>query len=210
MKKVVIPAAPGALSALGILDAELRREVSRTVMLEPESAKIEPAFRVLEAEARRAFVAEGARPRLTRVADLRYHGQGFELRVPWSARAVEDFHLLHAQHYGYADRARAVEVVTLRVLAVVHTPAPCKARVKMVRGDGRHARLGAHRVFEGGAWRRGALYDRAKLRPGEQFTGPAVVTELSATTYVAMGWTARVDAQTNLILEPAAKRGGGR
>ncbi|HVC47041.1 MAG TPA: hydantoinase/oxoprolinase family protein [Terracidiphilus sp.] len=210
MKKVVVPAAPGALSALGILNAELRREVSRTVMLEPGSVKIAKVFRVLEAEARAAFAAEGARPRLSRVADLRYRGQGFELRVPWSARAVERFHRLHAQHYGYADRARAVEVVTLRVLAVVRTPGLRAARMKIVSGDGRQARLGAHRVFEDGRWRRGSLYDRATLKPGDRFAGPAVVTELSATTYVAMGWTARVDGYTNLILEPTAKRGGKR
>jgi N-methylhydantoinase A len=207
MKMVVIPAAPGALSALGILDADLRREISRTVMLEPASAKIAAAFRVLEAEARAAFAAEGVRPRLTRVADLRYQGQGFELRVPWSAHAVDQFHRLHAQQYGYADRTRTVEVVTLRVQAVAHTVSPRGARVKMTRGDGRQARLGAHRVFEDGKWRQAALYDRAKLRPGDRIAGPAVVTELSATTYVAVGWSAHVDEQTNLILEPA-KRGG--
>lgn len=209
MKKVVVPAAPGALSALGILDADLRREVSRTVMLGPGSREIEAAFRALEAEARAAFAAEGVRPRLTRVADLRYAGQGFELRVPWSARAVDEFHQRHARQYGHADRTRAVEVVTLRVQAVAVTTKPRAARAKMSRGDGRQAGLGAHRVFEGGKWRQAALYDRAKLRPGERVAGPAVIVELSATTYVAMRWAARVDAQTNLILEPA-KRGGGR
>ncbi|MGB6975821.1 MAG: hydantoinase/oxoprolinase family protein, partial [Terracidiphilus sp.] len=209
MKKVVIPWAPGALSALGILDAELRREVSRTVMLEPANTRIEAVFRRLEAEARAAFAAEGARPRLTRVADLRYQGQGFELRVKWGARAVEEFHRLHAQQYGYADRTRAVEVVTLRVQAVAHTPKPHAAGEKMVRGDGRQARLATHRVFEGGRWRRAALHDRAKLKPGDHIAGPAVILELSATTYVAMGWTMRVDGQANLILEPA-KRGGRR
>ncbi|HEU5352136.1 MAG TPA: hydantoinase/oxoprolinase family protein [Terracidiphilus sp.] len=209
MRRVVIPAAPGALSALGILDADLRREVSRTVMQAPGSAMIAAAFRALEAEARRAFAAEGRRPRLTRMADLRYHGQGFELRVPWNARAVEEFHRLHERHYGYADRARAVEVVTLRVLGVVATAKPRAAHAKLTRGDGKQARLGVHRVFEGGKWRSGALFDRTRLRPGDKFAGPAVVTELSATTYVAMGWTARVDGPTNLILEPA-KRGGRR
>ena len=81
IRRVLIPSAPGALSALGILDADLRREFSRTVMLVPGSPQIEHAFRALESEARGAFSAEGARAVLTRSADLRYHGQGFELRV---------------------------------------------------------------------------------------------------------------------------------
>ena len=55
IRQVLIPAAPGALSALGILDADLRREFSRTVMLAPGSPQISRDLRELEAEARAAF-----------------------------------------------------------------------------------------------------------------------------------------------------------
>ena len=208
MRKVLVPAAPGALSAMGILDADLRREFSRTVMLAPGANEIARVFRELEAEARASFAAEEARPLLKRAADLRYQGQGFELRVEWRADVVEHFHRLHERTYGYADRARRVEIVTLRVLAVAKTPRPRRTLAPMPRGDGRQARLAVHRVFEGGRWRRGVLVDRSLLHSGDSFRGPAVIAELSATTYLPSGWTARVDGARNLVM--TSNRGGTR
>ncbi len=204
IRRVLIPAAPGALSALGILDAALRREFSRTVMLAPGAPQIASVFRALESEARTAFTAEGAHPVLSRSADLRYHGQGFELRVEWSANAVARFHRLHAQSYGYADASRAVEIVTLRVQAVARSRKPRLARAALSKPDARHAQLSTHRIFEDGRWRSAALYDRALLCPGNRITGPAVITELSATTYLPSGWIAAVDPLSNLVLTPTS------
>lgn len=240
VRRVLIPAAPGALSALGILDADLRREFSRTVMLAHGSPQIPHVFSALESEARDAFRAEGSSPILTRSADLRYHGQGFELRVDWSASAVARFHKLHAQSYGYADPTRPVEIVTLRVQAISRSQnrgAP-SGTLRVARShremDGKpmrfdspgapsiaqfHRAMGGkatkpnlprafssrYRVFEEGRRRRASLYDRALLRPGNRIAGPAVITELSATTYLPTGWTATVDALSNLVL--TLKRG---
>ena len=208
--RVLAPAAPGALSALGILDADLRREFSRTVMAAPGSPQIPVVFRELEAEASEAFRQGGLTPRLLRAADLRYQGQGFELRVDWSARVEERFHQAHERMYGYADSGRPIEIVTLRVQAVARTPKPRERSVALRRGNGDHARIGAHRVFENGAWTRGALYDRTRLRPGDRFAGPAVIVELSATTYLPSGWVLAVDGFGNLVLTPAAALKRGR
>ena len=218
IRRVLIPAAPGALSALGILDADLRREFSRTVMLAPGSSQITQVFRDLEAEARAVFTAEGTKPTFSRTADLRYQGQGFELRVDWSANVVERFHRLHEQCYGYSDPTRTVEIVTLRVQAIARSRkprinraslgAPSNAQFhralggKATRPNPSEAVLSAHRIFENGRWRRASLYDRALLRPGNRIIGPAVITELSATTYLPTNWTAAVDPLSNLVLKP--------
>jgi len=212
IRRIIIPAAPGALSALGILDADLRREFSRTVMLAPGASQITQVFRDLEAEARSAFLAEGVRPILTRSADLRYQGQGFELRVDWSAKAVEKFHRLHAQSYGYSDLTRTVEIVTLRVQAIARSPkssgAPSIVQShralggKATRLNPSQAVLSPHRIFEDGRWRNAALYDRALFHPGNRIAGPAVITELSATTYLPTNWAAAVDPLSNLVLTP--------
>ena len=203
IRNVIVPAAPGALSALGILDADLRREFSRTVMLPPGAPQMRTVFAELEEQAGAAFRNEGMPPSLSRAADLRYQGQGFELRVAWNANVLEAFHQLHEKTYGYSDRGRSVEVVTARVQAGARTARPRHAPAKLRRGDGRTARIGLHSIFEAGRWRRGALYDRARLQPGDRLAGPAVIAELSATTYVPGGWNAAVDAFTNLILTPA-------
>jgi N-methylhydantoinase A len=200
--RVLIPNAPGALSALGILDADLRREFSRTVMLAPGSPQIVQVFRALEEEARVAFAAENSLPSLARSADLRYHGQGFELRVDWTANAVARFHRLHAESYGYADLARPVEIVTLRVQAIARTRKPRIARAALAKPDARYAQISVHRIFEDGGWRSAMLYDRSRLRPGNCIVGPAAIAELSATTHLPAGWTTSVDAFSNLILTP--------
>jgi N-methylhydantoinase A len=213
IRHVLVPAVPGALSALGILDADLRREFSRTVMASPGDPRIARVFAELEAEAFETFRSEGASPALTRAADLRYQGQGFELRVDWAGDVVAKFHALHARSYGYADEQRPVEIVTLRVQAVARTRKPRQSASQLRRGNAAAARIGAHRIFEDGGWRNGALYDRARLRPGDRFAGPAIIVELSATTYLPRGWTASVDGFSNLMLAPPAahsKRGGRR
>lgn len=211
IREVVVPAAPGALSALGILDADVRREFSRTVMVAPGSARIRAVFEELEAEAKAVFRSEGQVPALTRLADLRYEGQGFELRVEWSARVLERFHELHEKSYGYADRGRRVEVVTVRVQAVARTPRPRERAAKLIRGNGVQAGLGPHPIYEEGRWRRGTLYDRARLHAGDRFAGPAVILELSATTYLPTGWAAELDGFANLVLTAkAAQAKGGR
>jgi N-methylhydantoinase A len=220
IRRVLIPAAPGALSALGILDADLRREFSRTVMLVPNSAHIAKVFRELETEARAAFASGHPSPVLRRSADLRYHGQGYELRVDWSANAVTRFHQLHARSYGYADPARPVEIVTLRVQAIARSEKPGAPsgtlRVAQFHRamDGKPTKAGSgqapispHRIFEEGRWRSAALYDRARLQSGNRISGPAVITELSATTYLPTSWIAAVDALSNLVLTPIS---GGR
>lgn len=245
IRRVLIPAAPGALSALGILDADLRREFSRTVMLAPGSPQIAQVFRALEAEARNTFSSEGVRPILKRSADLRYHGQGYELRIDWSPNAVSRFHQLHEQSYGYADPLRSVEIVTIRVQAIsrlsrppinraqkpgvpsaaqLHRAIPGKAASANSLGapsiaqfhramggnkatDSRNALFSPHRIFENGRWRSATLYDRGRLQTGNRIKGPAIIVELSATTYLPSNWTASVDASSNLILTP---RDGGR
>ena len=143
---------------------------------------------------------------LARSADLRYHGQGFELRVDWGADAFARFHAQHAKSYGYADPTRTVEIVTLRVQAVVRSERPRARARPMRRGNGAQARLSSHRVFDGGKWRAAAIYERSRLVSGDRMAGPAVIAELSATTYVPPGWSGTVDAFANLLLTPGGRR----
>jgi N-methylhydantoinase A len=198
--KVLVPAAPGALSALGILDADLRREFSRTVMLAPDNPRIPAIFKELEAEATKTFAADRSRPVLSRAADLRYHGQGFELQVDWSKRSLTWFHQLHERMYGYSDPGRQVEIVTLRVKAVAPSRKTKQSVAPPVKSDVDRARLAPHRIFEQGRWHRATLYDRDLLCSGHRFAGPALIVELSATTYLPTGWTASVDGFSNLVL----------
>jgi len=117
MRAVLIPPAPGTFSAHGMRTADRRRDFVRTVLLSAEDC----ATRLDELYA--AF-PEHAAPVERRTADVRYVGQSHELSVEADARLIDRFHAAHEMAYGYCDRARAVEVVNLRVAAVHPSPRP--------------------------------------------------------------------------------------
>jgi len=98
---VLVPAAAGVLSALGLVASEERRD------------RVVPYVRPLAELA--DLPAEGD-------ADLRYAGQSFELTVPIQAGLEEAFHRAHEERYGYADRGREVELVAVRTAET--TPGP--------------------------------------------------------------------------------------
>ncbi len=199
--RVLVPRLPGALSALGILMSDVVKDYSRTVMLAPEAARLEPHFRELQERGRAELRAEGLRGVAARSVDLRYVGQGYELNVEWGRDFVARFHRAHRERYGYADETRPVEVVNVRVRLVARTEPVPLPRKKLRRGNGRAAVVRERRVLFDGRAMRAPVYDRARLRPGEVFAGPAVVAEYSATTLVPPGCRARVDAWENIVIE---------
>jgi N-methylhydantoinase A len=184
--KVLIPTMPGALSAYGILISDVVRDVSRTVMLLPGDERLAECF---------ADLGEGERS-----VDLRYAGQGYELNVAWDQDFVGRFHEVHRQRYGYSDEKRPVEVVNARV-RIVSATLPMEQNCEPGRkGDGERAVTRQKEIYYDGARHSGKVYARELLAPGDVFSGPAVVTEYSATTYVEPGAQVEVDGFRNLAI----------
>ncbi|MBV8915122.1 MAG: hydantoinase B/oxoprolinase family protein, partial [Acetobacteraceae bacterium] len=123
---------------------------------------------------------------------MRYHGQAFELVVPWGdvapgaetlASLVADFHALHRQRFSYANPDDPVEIVTLRLTAT--------GRLK--RTEGRPQRAGggwqasaSRAVFLGGKWREVAVHRREAIT--EEIAGPALIEEPYTTVFIGAGW----------------------
>lgn len=107
IRTVVVPRFAGVLSAVGMLMADRVRDYAAGVLGRED---IEESYRALEKWARRDL--RGAK--LVRSVDVRYVGQSYELNVG----DVSEFHGAHERVYGYADRGRALELVTVRVTAV--------------------------------------------------------------------------------------------
>jgi len=97
IETVVVPAAAGVLSALGLAIADERRDSVRSYVRPLEEAGELPA--------------EGE-------AELRYRGQSFELAVPLQRDLAAAFHRAHEARYGYADRDRPIELVAVRTADV--------------------------------------------------------------------------------------------
>ncbi len=198
--RVLVPALPGALSAVGILLADTMREYSRTVML-PVDASFEKVFCEMEDLGAEEFRAEGLTGQPYRSVDLRYHGQGYELNVPFGQAMVAQFHDLHQRRYGFASETRALEVVNVRVRMVSAAEAFEPVAEPLVEGDGSQALVGTRPVYFDGRFHETRLYDRDLLRPGDTCAGPAIVSEYSSATVLPLGDVLRVDGLANLVIE---------
>ncbi|MCY3863814.1 MAG: hydantoinase/oxoprolinase family protein [Chloroflexi bacterium] len=200
--RVLVPAAPGVLCALGLLIADVAVEYSRSIM-RPASDEVLLQLRALErellalaqSELRREGIAQSDM-RFTATLDMRYEGQAYELNIPFDERATEAFHEAHERAYGHAIRWRAVEIVNLRLAGIGAIEKPEFEEAAAIPHDA--ATIGEKASPKGGAIQ---LYDRDSLRPGAAFSGEALVFQMDSTTYVPAGWSARVDGYLNLLLE---------
>jgi N-methylhydantoinase A len=207
--RVMVPCFPGALSALGILRADVTKELSRTVRLEVESAtdaktKLQRAFAALEQEGRKQMRAEGfsgGAVQTHRSLDMRYAGQSYELNVPYAGNFISAFHRAHEKRYGYFDRARACEVVNIRARFTGRTPKPALPKLRIGGPNAAPALVSKSQALFHGHRKITPIYDRSRLRAGNRIPGPAIVTEYSATSLIPPEWACRVDRNGNLILE---------
>jgi N-methylhydantoinase A len=204
MKRVVVPRFPGALSALGLLLADVRKDYSRTLLIPADgaSAKLKAALQELHRRGEAEMKAEGierSRTKASDFVDLRYRGQSYELTVPYGARFVDAFHRLHERRYGYSAPGREVELVNVRTVFTGRTAKPKFRRAS--RQSRKPVPLEMRPVWFDGKRIRTAVYDREKLGFGHRFDGPAIVGEYSSTTLVPPGFRCVVDEYLNLVLE---------
>jgi N-methylhydantoinase A/oxoprolinase/acetone carboxylase beta subunit len=172
----------------------------------------------LEAKARAELTAEGMNPAdgvFARELDLRYTGQGYELRTPLDglfagrltaaslAAAREKFDQRHAQIHGHAAKERAVEVVSYRLRVRVAVP-KYEPRAQATPPSPRavaDAVKGRRDISIEGTTTAATIYERDRLDIGATVAGPAVVEQFDATTVIPPGWRGKVDGFRNLVLE---------
>ena len=214
MPTIVVPPGPGVLSALGLLVSNLKAEFTRTCLQKAgafDIATIARVFAELEREARAWLDAEAVPAETRRIAwhaSLRYQHQGFELSLPWSGReatqtsaqaTVAAFHRLHERLYTFAQEDTPVEIVTLRVDAAGVFPAPAMRELPPA-GPLEAALAGTQAVFFEGGRADAAIYARERIGAGARIVGPAILTELDATTLLLPGQVGEVDRFGNLIV----------
>jgi N-methylhydantoinase A len=196
-----VPVHPGALSAYGILISDVVRDYSRTVMLSPGDDAIGRHFEALEELGRREMRAEGLEAVAARFVDMRYAGQGYELTVDWPDDFVANFHRLHQQRYGYANRERQLQVVNARVRMIASTERFQPVRHEMCKGGGEQAVVKEKQIYFEDRWINGRVYARERLKSGDRFSGPAVIVEYSATTFVPPDAKVQMDELANLVID---------
>ena len=230
--RVIVPSMPGALSAFGILVSDVVKDYSRTIVwraaMELPLSQLESEFRKLSQSAKRDFTSEHWTGAIheQRAIDVRYRGQGYELNIPFSRRLLADFHEAHAQRYGYSHPDREVELVTLRLRAIVKSPqAKLAMQPSIPRTDAAESNASVNnstkvppksslaksaRVAQAlpefqsvgfdGKRLKTAILDRNSLTIGKKYSGPAVITEYSATTVVPPRMRFVLDRAGNVVI----------
>lgn len=210
----LIPPAPGVLSALGLLASSLRAEFSRSCVQRGgrfDLDQIAATFTALSRDASDWLTEEGvadASRRITWHASLRYEDQGSELTLRWAGTATEQaaldavlaaFHAEHERLFSFRLEEVPVEMVTLRVDALGLLPA-LRLREIPSSGPADHALSGRQLISLTEGAVEAPIYDRARLGAGAVLQGPAIVTQLDATTLLLPGQTAEVHPFGSLIV----------
>jgi N-methylhydantoinase A len=208
--RVIAPTAAGALSAIGVVTADVVKDLSRTVMLEvgPGIEKeLADAFRQLELAASAALHKEGfpeSKQRSKRSLAARYKGQSFELIIDLTKGGADsiakNFHRAHRARYGYAQESDVIEIVSTKLRAVGEVEKFSNPRLSNSKRSA-SARAHSSRVayFEGVKCS-ARIYRREDLIAGMKLKAPCIVTEYSATTLIPPGAQASIDGYGNLIV----------
>jgi N-methylhydantoinase A/oxoprolinase/acetone carboxylase beta subunit len=238
VKNVLVPSYPGITAALGLLTTDMVYEYVATsyamasALYQDRAARktLEKQFKKLEAEARAQFKHDGIDPkkmRIEHIAEARYEGQGYELRIDVGAGAIDTawidamkaaFHDIHEREYSRRFEDADVQIANVRVRAVGLMPGLDAPLVK----KGRAAPPAGALKLTANAWfrERGKLkkvatsfYERTELVAGNVIEGPAIITQFDSTTVVPPGFSCKVDPVGNLVVtyskavQQAAERG---
>lgn len=215
---VIIPPSPGVLCAYGDATTSMRDESVRTLVRrfgELSDDSLKTMLDELAAEARTSLTTSGIAEEdheITYSADLRYHGQGFEIPVVIDISSFDGegggltalraaFDVEHERLFNFLLSTEH-ELVTVR--ATASGPRPDVTAPTLADGGPSPAKalLGRHQVWVDGGQVDAGLYDRALLEAGNVVEGPAVVTEMDSTTLVLPGHAATVHPSGSLLIRP--------
>ncbi|MBA2446857.1 MAG: hydantoinase/oxoprolinase family protein [Chloroflexi bacterium] len=217
---MIAPFGAGITSTVGFLTAPLAFDFVRTAygrLDELEWAGVNEIFEEMEASGRAILLDSGvpeSEISYARSADVRYVGQGYEVRVPISGgelsadsrgTLVSSFEEVYKQLYGRTGPSVGLEVMSWRL--VVSGPRPeLRLRVDGAEGATGHAedaRKGERAVYhpEYGGYRPTPVYDRYRLGPGARFDGPAIVEERESTVVIGPRGRVTIDEFRNLRVE---------
>lgn len=216
--RLLIPPAPGATSALGLLMADIKHDYLRSRLSDiaaTDPRDVTELFSDLSNAAVEQLTEEGfdrAAITLRYFLDMRYEGQGYENpvlvdRMPVDqadlARYRSRFDDIHLLCYGHAAPGQAVEIVTYRVEGIGVVSRVDLAQLAAASGPAADAQVGTRAAHfpSLGQVADVPVYDRAQLRAGHTFDGPALVDQYDSTTVICPGQAVTVDRIGNLLVE---------
>jgi N-methylhydantoinase A len=207
MSRVVVPSHPGVLSALGLAVAPERVDVLASLhrpLAEMNARELAGAFQPMLTAAAGAL----SQATLTRYADCRFAGQGYEVTVPAAdddpTALATTFRAAHRARHGHADSGGAIEVVNLRVVAEKAVPMTAGARGGGAANGGEGAARGRRPIVTRDGKRAQAdVWPLGEMSAGTKIAGPAILAGSDATALVEEGWNGVVHPSGAVLLERA-------
>ena len=217
---LIVPSAPGVLSAYGFIAADVQNEFARTYLRTSDvttAAEMREAVDSLVAEAREWLTGEevpSADQKFEVYADCRYYRQDIQIPCALDRGALDDgyatalrsdFEGEHRRRYGF-ELDSPIEIATLRVVGRGVTPDPPRApgrtdTASLQDAIDRHEQA----VFAGESVST-PIFDRERLRPGHRIEGPAIVVQDDSTVVLEPGYAGAVDEYANIIITPSEAR----
>ena len=213
---VIIPPSPGVLCAYGDATTRVTDEASRSVVRQFSEVSNEEVGRILKELEERAHASldEEGVPRDEQTVeyevDLRYHGQGLQLPVNFTEDEFagqgldllrRKFDDIHTQLFTFALDAEH-EIVTLRAIVQGAETFIAAGTLEEGGADAAEAVVATTTVFMDNRDQDAKIYDRSKLKSGNQIDGPAIVTEMDSTTLILSGHVGEVDQFGTIIIRP--------
>jgi len=204
INRILIPPYQGVFSALGMLMADYKKELSQSFleMYSPEIiGEMDKAFYFLEKEVIGILKEDGyPGSAVYKSVDMRYKGQSYELAVPYEFGFLSIFHQLHHLLYSYSLDDSRCEIVNLRVLGVGKNPEIILEKKKMAENS--EAKVYFRKeIYFNGEFQQFNIYNRIELMPGQRLISPALVVSDDATVIIPKGYRAEVDPFSNILMD---------
>jgi len=215
IERVVFPAHPGLLSAIGLIVSDFEHEYLQSLVVTRDAADpsaIEAVIQDMIEKAKDELAAEGvsASDRSFEASiDVRYTGQSHYMNVALENNAVSErdleeltsrFEQAHQDQFGFTDDIHQIELVNVRLTArgEIDTPEirPADPASEPVSSARRGTRPVVTAVDES---IQTPYYEGDALAPGHQINGPAVIEEQNSTIWLPPNFDAEVDKYTNII-----------
>jgi len=216
IRTVIVPYGAGVGSAMGLLQAEPRVDVTTTRVMRLDAEKsgrdIAGVYKELEAQASHdaGRMSPGAAPQWSRYAQMRYAGQGFEIHVDlpsgpidegYGQKAVDAFKQAYLRRHKFLDPEGSVEAVDWTLVATIPS-------------DGNGAELGRRAASEisrrekrlawfpeAGGYTDTTIVNRAALADGATISGPAIIEDPDCTAVVVPGDVAHMSGKGHILIE---------
>ena len=220
MKNVIVPLNPGALCAVGLVNTDLMYDFSKTEMQLSSKADISALakdYAILEKEAKERLIEDNMSEQdivIQRVADCRYEGQGYEMRVPIIGGEVnentieqmkEEFHVAHKKQFGRSYRQVEVEIVNIRVVGTGSIDDLEPIKIEKGNGNVEGAVIGERevtfKVNEKPVHMMTKVYDRSLFKARDEIVGPAIINQMDTTIVVEPGCVGHVNDYGIIVID---------